>query len=152
MSLADYLRFAGALLVVLGLILAAAWLYRKLAGTGGGRPLLGGGRTRRLSVSESLPLDASRRLLLIRRDDTEHLILVGQDRAMVVETGIPAPPPAEPTRPVRRRDAPPTNGPALQAVPNASAPSVAPTVVPATAPGPNAGPRPVGGGADGTQQ
>lgn len=90
MTLADYLRFAGALLIVLGLILGAAWLYRRLAGTGGGRPWLGG-RTRRLSVAESLPLDASRRLMLVRRDGTEHLIVVGQDRVTVVETGIPAP-------------------------------------------------------------
>lgn len=135
MSLADYLRFAGALLVVLGLILAAAWLYRKLAGTGGGRPLLGG-KTRRLSVSESLPLDASRRLLLVRRDQTEHLILVGQDRATVIETGIPAPPPVEPARPTRRGNGPKAAGPApaLQIVPSADpAPAGGATDRPVTA-------------------
>jgi hypothetical protein len=61
----------------------------------------------RLSVSEQAAVDARRRLLLIRRDDVEHLIMTGGPVDVVIETGIAAPrmpmvvePPAnEPTEP-----------------------------------------------------
>ena len=40
---------------------------------------------------ESAPLDGKRRLVLIRRDDTEHLVLIGAETALVIESGIAAP-------------------------------------------------------------
>jgi flagellar protein FliO/FliZ len=46
---------------------------------------------RRLSISESLMLGPRQRLLLIRRDNVEHLVLSGPDGASVIESGIPAP-------------------------------------------------------------
>jgi flagellar protein FliO/FliZ len=45
---------------------------------------------RRLSISESLMLGPRQRLLLIRRDNVEHLVLSGPDGANVIESGIPA--------------------------------------------------------------
>ena len=45
----------------------------------------------RLSVSEYHELDKERRLVLIRRDGVEHLLLIGGDRDLVVETGISGP-------------------------------------------------------------
>ena len=45
----------------------------------------------RLSISEYYELDKERRLVLIRRDGMEHLLLIGGDHDLVVETGIVGP-------------------------------------------------------------
>ncbi len=45
-------------------------------------------RVRRLAFIERAHLDGGRKLLLVRRDDVEHLILVGGPIDLVVETGI----------------------------------------------------------------
>jgi Flagellar biosynthesis protein, FliO len=47
-----------------------------------------GRRGSRLGISEFHELDKSRRLVLIRRDDTEHLILIGGSQELVIETNI----------------------------------------------------------------
>lgn len=81
-------RVLMALAFVAGLIGALAWVARRF-GLGGGmavRP----GKTRRLQVEEMLVLDAKRRLVLVRRDDTEHLLLLGATGEQVVECDIPA--------------------------------------------------------------
>jgi flagellar protein FliO/FliZ len=99
MTAADYLRFVGALVLVLGLIGAATLAFRRFAaGAGGG----GGARGRRVGIVEVLPLDTRHRLVLVRRDDVEHLIVIGQTGATTVETGIRPPSrnvPAEDPRP-----------------------------------------------------
>jgi flagellar protein FliO/FliZ len=46
---------------------------------------------KRLGVVEQASVDGRRKLLLIRRDDVEHLILTGGPVDVVVETGIGAP-------------------------------------------------------------
>ena len=75
------------LAVILLVILLVFWLIRTF--TNGG---LGVGTTRgrqpRLAVLDALPLDQRRRLILIRRDNVEHLILVGGPSDIVVEPGI----------------------------------------------------------------
>jgi len=89
MEFADYLRFVLALAFVLALIGLLAAVARRY---GFGFPvtaLKSVGR-RRLKVVEVTPVDARRRLVLVRRDDTEHLILLGQSGELVVETGIAA--------------------------------------------------------------
>ena len=45
---------------------------------------------RRLAVVESLMVGPKQRLLIIRRDDVEHLVLSGPEGASVIESGIPA--------------------------------------------------------------
>ena len=94
MELGLYLQTLAALALVLGLIAAIAWAVKRY-GVGGlsgaGRA---GGRQRRLAIVETLAIDARRRLILIRRDGTEHLILTGAGADLVVETGIPAPVPS----------------------------------------------------------
>ena len=45
----------------------------------------------RLAVMEQASVDRSRRLVLIRRDDVEHLIMTGGPVDVVIETGIAAP-------------------------------------------------------------
>ena len=84
MSSSTYTAFI-ALLVVLALIFGVAWLARKFGL--GGRIATRSGR-RRLAIVEVLPLDGKRRLVLLRRDDVEHLVLIGAHDDVVVETAI----------------------------------------------------------------
>lgn len=93
----DYLRFVFALLFVLGLIAALA-LAGKRFGFGNRGPTLRGS-TKRLAIVETMALDPKRRLVLVRRDGTEHLLLLGASGEQVVETGI-APPADAPEKPV----------------------------------------------------
>ena len=90
MELEGYLRFVVALVLVLGLIAAVAWGGRRL-GLAGRLPMVSG-RARRLGVVEAAPLDPKHRLVLVRRDEAEHLLLLGPAGATVVERGIAAPP------------------------------------------------------------
>jgi flagellar protein FliO/FliZ len=53
-------------------------------------------RDRRLGVVETASVDQRRKLVLIRRDDVEHLIITGGPVDMVVETGIKGRPHLEP--------------------------------------------------------
>lgn len=71
----NYLRFALALVFVLALILGLAGLARRY-GFPGTAPAVAR-RARRLKLLEVLPLDAKRRLVLVRHDDRESLILLG---------------------------------------------------------------------------
>lgn len=45
---------------------------------------------KQLSVTESLMIDPRRRLVLVRRGNTSHLLLLGPSGDTVVETNIPA--------------------------------------------------------------
>ena len=91
MDFLDFLRFVAALLFVLGLIGGFAWAVRhfKLAE----RFANLSPHNRRLKVIETLAIDPRRRLLIVRRDDVEHLIVLGQNSETVVESNIT--PPAE---------------------------------------------------------
>ena len=81
----DYLRFALALAVVLGLIALFAWIARRfrLGGLAGSAMKSG-----RLEIVETLPVDGRQRLVLIRRDEKEHLLLIGQERSVLIENDI----------------------------------------------------------------
>ena len=46
--------------------------------------------TRRLAIVETLTLGPRQRLLIIRRDGIEHLVLTGPEGTSVIEAGIPA--------------------------------------------------------------
>ena len=50
-----------------------------------------GNASRRLGVVETLMIDTRHKIYLLRRDDREHLVLVGPEGASVVENGIAAP-------------------------------------------------------------
>jgi flagellar protein FliO/FliZ len=80
-----YWRLVGALVLVLALIFAVAWIAKRLGL--GGRLATPRGK-RRLSVQEVLPLDGKRRLVLLKRDGIEHLLLLGLHDDIVIETGI----------------------------------------------------------------
>ena len=83
-----YLRFLAALVFVLALIVGIAWLGRRY-GMGGRLPMARG-KAARLAVIEAAAIDAKRRLVLVRRDDTEHLLLLGANADLVIEPRIPA--------------------------------------------------------------
>jgi flagellar biogenesis protein FliO len=74
-------------IVVLGLLAMAFWLLRRF---GGGR--LGSDATRgrqlRLAVIDQATVDSRRRLVLIRRDNVEHLLIIGGPSDVVVEQNI----------------------------------------------------------------
>ena len=42
---------------------------------------------KRLSIVEVLPVDAKRRLVLINQDKLEHLILIGPDKDLLIDSG-----------------------------------------------------------------
>ncbi len=88
MDITVYLRFIAALVLVLGLMLAVLWALRRF--NFGGMVARPGAR-RRLAVVEAMAVDSRRRLLLVRRDGVEHLLLIGGPQDVVVETAI-APP------------------------------------------------------------
>lgn len=80
-------RFFIAFLVVLALIGATAWLVRRF-----GASRLGGaaarGRQPRLAVIDAATVDGRRRLVLIRRDNIEHLLMIGGPTDVVIEPNI----------------------------------------------------------------
>jgi flagellar protein FliO/FliZ len=85
------LRFVLALALVLALIATTGWLGRRYMGTG--RLAAFVGKRRRLALVETLQIDGRTRVLLIKRDGAEHLVMVGGAGAVVIESGI-VPPPA----------------------------------------------------------
>lgn len=98
MEISDYLRFVLALVFVLALIGVLAMVARRF---GLGSIATATGKQRRLSLVEAMSLDSKRRVVLIRRDDVEHLLVLGPNSETVVETDIaapPSPPAADKTR------------------------------------------------------
>jgi flagellar protein FliO/FliZ len=87
----SFLRALGALLVVFGLLAAFTVLLRRYGHKLTGLTLGGStGQTGRLSVIESKLIDARSKLVLVRRDNIEHLLLISATGATVVETQIEA--------------------------------------------------------------
>jgi hypothetical protein len=79
-------RFFIAFLVVLALIGLTAWLVRRFGSNRLGSAARG--RQPRLAVIDAASVDGRRRLVLIRRDNTEHLLMIGGPTDVVVETNI----------------------------------------------------------------
>ncbi|TPM11721.1 hypothetical protein FJ960_03025 [Mesorhizobium sp. B2-3-11] len=144
-----------AALILLVIVLMIVRLVRNLTfGT-----FVAGGRNRktRLAVMDATAVDSHRRLVLVRRDDIEHLLLIGGPTDVVVERDIrlaaprrpaltgdgglqPVPAAAKP-RPPQPAPAPPRQAPAPQPVagparqrPAAPPPAPAPTPKPAAQP------------------
>jgi len=97
MDTMELVRAVLALVLVLGLIGGATWASRRF-----GPAMWFGARakaTRNLGVIESLPLDARHRLVLVRRGERNHLLLIGPNHSIVVEDGIPMLPPQPEPKP-----------------------------------------------------
>jgi flagellar protein FliO/FliZ len=85
-----YLRVVLALGGIVAVLAIGAFVARRF----GFAARLAPGGKRRLGVIEAAAIDAKRRLVLLRRDEVEHLVLIGPDGSTVVETGIR--PPSQP--------------------------------------------------------
>ncbi len=124
-----FLLAAGGVGLGLIVLIGVLWLMRNRAPS----PFVRGGKNRqpRLQVLDAAAVDTRRRLVLVRRDDVEHLIMIGGPSDIVIESRIlpegaeqakpsselrPAPvaPPAAPV--IERRPAV-AERPALRAVP-----------------------------------
>jgi hypothetical protein len=96
------LRFFIAFVVVLALIGATAFVVRRFGGDRLGAAS-SRGRQPRLAVVDAASVDGRRRLILIRRDNVEHLLMIGGPTDVVVEPNIvraaAAPREAVPMRP-----------------------------------------------------
>jgi hypothetical protein len=100
-------RFVVAFVIVLALIGATFWLIRRFGGTRVGAAAQRG-RQPRLAVIDAAPVDGRRRLVLVRRDNVEHLLMIGGPSDIVVEQNIVRAVPVTPPRdvPVPRTGAP----------------------------------------------
>jgi flagellar protein FliO/FliZ len=79
--------FVLAFVFVLALIALAAWLVRRFAGNRLGANT-NRGRMPRLAVIDAAAVDGRRRLVLVRRDNVEHLLMIGGPTDIVVEPNI----------------------------------------------------------------
>jgi hypothetical protein len=80
-------RFLVAFVIVLALIGAAAWAVRRFGANRLGANAMRG-RQPRLAVIDAAAVDGRRRLVLIRRDNVEHLIMIGGPSDIVIEPSI----------------------------------------------------------------
>ncbi|MER8374733.1 flagellar biosynthetic protein FliO [Mesorhizobium sp. M1338] len=120
-----------AALVLLVIVLIIVKLVRNLTfGT-----FVAGGRNRktRLAVMDATAVDSHRRLVLVRRDDIEHLLLIGGPTDLVVERDIRL---SAPRRPALTGDG------GLQPVPAAAAPAARPRPPQPAPPPPRQAPAP----------
>lgn len=81
-----FLLAAGGVGLALLLLILVLWVIRNRAPS----PFVRGGRNRqpRLQVLDAAAVDARRRLVLVRRDDVEHLIMIGGPSDIVIESRI----------------------------------------------------------------
>jgi hypothetical protein len=79
-------NFVIAFVVVLILIGAATWLVRRFGATR--LDAAARGRQPRLAVIDAANVDGRRKLVIIRRDNVEHLLMIGGPTDVVVETNI----------------------------------------------------------------
>jgi len=86
MDITSILTSAFALLFVLSLIFIISILLRKY---GSGRVFIDNpDKNKRLSVKDTLIIDSKRKLVLISRDNVEHLILLSHEKETIIESDI----------------------------------------------------------------
>ena len=95
----SWLRFVIAASSVLGLMGALAFGLKYVVARGWVLPMAARGASRRLKVEESLTLDARRRVVLVRCDEAEHLLLLGVTQDIVLSTNRTAPATDKPAKP-----------------------------------------------------
>src|SRR6516165_3152450 len=106
-----------AFIIIFGLLALALWLLRRFGGERLGNAAARG-RQPRLAVIDQANVDSRRRLILVRRDNVEHLLMVGGPSDVVVEPNIlrgaaAAREPAAP-EPAPRLEPPPRAEPRLE--------------------------------------
>lgn len=87
MTWIDYMRFAAALLFVLALMGGLSILLKRTNLVANNRAT----NKKRLQIMEILHLDSRRKAVLLRRDQYEHLVILGPNSETVIETNIVIP-------------------------------------------------------------
>lgn len=150
-QLAFPIRVAVAAVVIAALLGLTVLVMRRLAARGRSGEKRGRAGPR-LAVLDTVSVDQRRRLVLVRRDDVEHLLLIGGNSDIVVEHRIGEAEPAEATEAEPAVLAGAREAPALQrqsprrslaATPAAPALTVEPAAAVLPAPEPDAVPAPV---------
>ncbi len=93
-----------ALIIVVVLIIGGVWALKLLFNASGS---IVRGRQKRLALIDTMAIDNKHNLVLVRRDDVEHLLVISPSGDLVVETGIPAPSPQAAPAPRSQATAPP---------------------------------------------
>ena len=88
METALLLKFFFAFVFVLSLMFLFGWFLKKIGLAG---KVVMPGAQRRLKIVEFLPVDHRRKLVLLRRDDVEHLVLLGTNSETLIEADIETP-------------------------------------------------------------
>jgi len=83
MEIIDPLRMVFGFVFTIALVLAAWVAVRRFAP---GMVQVKHGNDKRLRITEALPLDAKRRLLIIQDGDQEHLVLLGATNETVLQS------------------------------------------------------------------
>jgi len=88
METIDVFRFVASFLFVIGLIVLCAWMAKRwnlFSQSAFGAP------NRRLGLVETLHVDGKRKLVIVKRDDVEHALLLGPTGDLVIERGFAEP-------------------------------------------------------------
>jgi flagellar protein FliO/FliZ len=96
-SMETITKFFIAFAIVLALMAITFWVWKRLSGTriGGSQ---GRARQPRLAVIDAAVVDGRRRLVLVRRDNVEHLLMIGGPSDVVIEQNIVRAVPVAPAR------------------------------------------------------
>jgi flagellar protein FliO/FliZ len=105
--MSNTIGFIVVFIAVLALIALAAWLVRRFAGNRLGANT-NRGRMPRLAVIDAAAVDGRRRLVLVRRDNIEHLLMIGGPTDIVVEQNIVRAMPGRDQMPPRAAEPPRT--------------------------------------------
>ncbi|MCP4933410.1 MAG: hypothetical protein GY927_04205 [bacterium] len=87
----DFFFYIAAFIFVIALIVLGAWLWRSMLERGVNLPgngLFKATSEKRIGTIETTSIDSRRKLVLLRRDGVEHLIMTGGPVDVVIETGI----------------------------------------------------------------
>jgi hypothetical protein len=86
--MSDSVVYIMTIVLLCALAALAVWIAQQSFGNGSGLKIFQT-KLRRTGVVEATSVDGRRRLVLIRRDNVEHLIMTGGPVDVVIETGIP---------------------------------------------------------------
>jgi flagellar protein FliO/FliZ len=86
----SWLRLVIAFTVVLALLAVMGFVLKYIAARGFVLPNKAA-RARRLRIVESMTIDTRRRFVILNCDGREHLLLLGAERDIVIESNLPTP-------------------------------------------------------------